>query len=285
MDSNQKIAYYRRRIESVLAENLALNANSPNRLIDAMRYAVFGNGKRLRPLLVYATAETFGLSSEHVDNVACAIELIHCYSLVHDDLPAMDNDDFRRGKKACHKAFDESTAILVGDSLQSLAFECMAKSSSAINSKQRLMLVAELAKASGYNGMAGGQALDLESFSQSLTIEQLDAIHLMKTGALLIAAVRLGALSATVYEEERLSLLTNYARYIGLAFQIQDDIFDYNDPSISPHTANYPSLIGIERAKSLVGDLFAKAFSMLESLSISNSILANLTELIKQRHY
>lgn len=286
MSIPKKIAQYRERIELELCKNLS--GNFPQRLYDAMCYTVLSNGKRLRPLLIYATAEALGASLHLCDNAACAIEFIHTYSLVHDDLPAMDNDQFRRGKKTCHIEYDEATAILVGDALQSLAFECIAKQTAGLSAEQQVLMISELAKASGYCGMAGGQALDLAITNSDISLNEIEIIHQMKTGALIIAAVKLGALAAHV-NDKSLKLLTEFASCLGLAFQIQDDIFDL-DKSQSQEAnkinkACYASLIGIEKAKHYVIELFEKADNVLLSLNLINTPLAELTLLIKNRCY
>ena len=218
---------YQKRVETALASYLPMASIQPTRLHEAMRYSVLDGGKRIRPLLVYLAGKALNVTPTSLDAPACAIELIHAYSLVHDDLPAMDNDDLRRGKATCHKAFDEATAILVGDALQSLAFYVL---SSAPNlqttDKQRLEMIKTLALASGSRGMAGGQAIDIESVGYVLNIAELENMHIHKTGALIRASVKLGALAFPSIENHILEKLDHYAKCIGLAFQIQDDILD-----------------------------------------------------------
>ena len=187
-----------------------------------MRYAVLNGGKRIRATLVIATGEALHADAERLEPPACAVELIHAYSLIHDDLPSMDDDDLRRGVPTCHRAFGEATAILAGDALQALAFETLAGAPAPDAGE----LVRTLAQASGSHGMAGGQAVDLESVGRTLTLDQLESMHLHKTGALIRACVRLGALSAWMRDPETLARLDEYARCIGLAFQIRDDVLD-----------------------------------------------------------
>jgi geranylgeranyl pyrophosphate synthase len=190
-----------------------------------MRYAVLGGGKRVRPVLVFAAGAAVGAADARLDAPACAVELIHAYSLVHDDLPAMDDDDLRRGRPSCHRAFDEATAILTGDALQTLAFQILAQATEP-DAAVRLRMIATLALASGSRGMAGGQAIDLAAVGRELDMVQLEDMHIHKTGALIRASVLLGALCTDEFDEPRLERLDRYAKCIGLAFQIQDDILD-----------------------------------------------------------
>src|SRR5262245_24775948 len=215
------------RIERELAARLPPANARPTRLHEALRYSALGGGKRVRPVLVYATANALGIGDANVDGVACAVELIHAYSLVHDDLPAMDDDDLRRGRPTCHKAFDEATAILVGDALQVLAFETLASGPGLpADAAVRLGLVRLLAVASGTNGMAGGQALDLNAMGRRLTIAEVEEMHGRKTGALIHASVMMAATCAGALPDATLRSLDRYATDIGLAFQIQDDLLD-----------------------------------------------------------
>ncbi|MGM0594924.1 MAG: polyprenyl synthetase family protein, partial [Pseudomonadota bacterium] len=226
MTFKELLASYQQRVERALDQWLPTEGEPPQQLHAAMRYASLDGGKRVRPVLVYATGKALGLSPDRLDGPACAIELIHAYSLVHDDLPAMDNDDLRRGKPTCHKAYDEPTAILVGDALQSLAFEILSSNKTSVGPQQRLEMVQELAMAGGSKGMCGGQAIDIAAEGQQLTLTQLQQMHRYKTGALLRASVRLGALAAAHASTEQREQLDRYAEAIGLAFQIRDDILD-----------------------------------------------------------
>ncbi|MCK4608915.1 MAG: polyprenyl synthetase family protein [Gammaproteobacteria bacterium] len=245
MNINTYLAEHCQRINSSLTKYLPESNTTPQKLHAAMRYSVLNGGKRIRPLLLYASGETLGAKPELLDAPAAAIELIHCYSLIHDDLPAMDNDDWRRGKPSCHKAFDEATAILAGDTLYNLAFTILTRSPLSAEKCREMLTI--LTEASGSSGMAGGQALDLTTPSDHLTIELLEQIHHLKTGALIRASIKLGALAADNITETQLDHLEKFATALGLAFQIQDDILDADE--ISEHKINYVSFLGLETAK------------------------------------
>lgn len=244
------------------------------RLQSAMRYSVLGGGKRVRPALCLAAARAVGGSDDQALTAACAVELIHAYSLVHDDLPAMDNDELRRGRPTTHIAFDEATAILAGDALQTLAFELLA-GDPALPPEPRLTLIRELARASGYQGMVGGQAIDLESVGKTLTLAQLETMHRHKTGALIEASVRMGALATGTGNSRALSALSDYARALGLAFQVQDDLLDVEgDTDIigKPQGSDaarakptYPALLGVNGARVHLASLLETTLSSLES--------------------
>lgn len=256
---------------------------APQRLHEAMHYAVLNGGKRLRPLLVYATGNSFGAKTVDLDAPAVAVELIHCYSLVHDDLPAMDDDDLRRNQPTCHKAFDEATAILVGDALQSLAFETLPS----------LDMVRTLAKASGSLGMAGGQSLDLDAEGKSPDLKALEQIHHLKTGAIIKASVELGAMAAGC-DQHSFEHLKQFAHHIGLAFQIQDDILDVEGNTenlgktagidITNNKATYTSILGLEAAKKHLEKQFEKSMSHLDALDVDTQDLAILCRYIVQRN-
>lgn len=250
--------------------------NTP--LVDAMQYGALLGGKRLRPFLVYATGKMFGVSMTTLDAPAAAVECIHAYSLMHDDLPAMDNDDLRRGQPTCHIKFGEASAILAGDALQTLAFSILSDAPmTEVSDRDRLAMLSELATASGVAGMCGGQALDLEAEGQRVNLEMLERIHRHKTGALIRAAVRLGALSAGAQGRKALPLLDKYAECIGLAFQVQDDILDVvgdtatlgkrqgADQQLGKST--YPALLGLEQARKKASDLIAEARQSLTELA------------------
>jgi geranylgeranyl pyrophosphate synthase len=254
-----RVPLYQKRVESVLAQALEIEGGATSRLLEAMRYSTLAGGKRVRPVLVYATGEALGAPLESMDAAAAAVELIHVYSLVHDDLPAMDNDDLRRGRPTCHRAFDESTAILTGDALQARAFEVLANASPAIPAAAKLEMLRVLADAIGTRGMAGGQAIDLESVKQSLGEAALERMHRQKTGALIQASVLLGAISAGSEEGPERAALAEFGAEIGLAFQIQDDILDVEGTTTSLGKRagadadrvkpTYPSVMGLEKSR------------------------------------
>lgn len=265
------------RIERELTARLPSVEIQPSRLHEAIRYSVLGGGKRVRPALVYATGAALGIPESMLDGAACAVELIHAYSLVHDDLPAMDDDDLRRGQPTCHKAFDEATAILVGDSLQVLAFELLASGPGVPAEPQvRLKLVQLLAIASGTSGMAGGQALDLAAIGRKLSLAEVEEMHIRKTGALIHACVMMAAACAPKLSESLTRALDEYARAIGLAFQIQDDLLDVEgdvavigkatgaDRALDKPT--YPSVAGVEASRQRMHELHARALSALTAL-------------------
>jgi farnesyl diphosphate synthase len=278
------MAQCRERIEAVLEARLPPADASPARLHTAMRYAVLGSGKRVRPILAYAAAQATGLPWERVDAAAAALELIHASSLVHDDLPTLDDDDLRRGRPTCHKAFDEATALLAGDALQTLAFEVLAADEHNPPAA-RVRMVARLAQAAGAAGMLGGQALDLASEGRQLDLDALKNIHRHKTGALIRAAVAMAAIAAEQPPQEqakdqdppqtrtRAAAMDHYAACIGLAFQVQDDLLDVEgDTAVigktsgadaAHHKATYPSLLGVEAAHAAAGELVSSALAAL----------------------
>ncbi|MBI5462101.1 MAG: (2E,6E)-farnesyl diphosphate synthase [Gammaproteobacteria bacterium] len=282
------------RIQTALEQHLPSADTHPARLHQAMRYATLGGGKRVRPLLVYAAGAAVGAPSARLDIPACAVEFIHAYSLVHDDLPAMDDDDLRRGRPTCHRAFDEATAILAGDALQTQAFYVLAHARALdVAANTRLRMLATLALASGSRGMAGGQAIDLAAVGQSLDIAQLEDMHIHKTGALIRASVLLGALCADVPDETRLERLDYYAKCIGLAFQIQDDILDVvGDTATLGKTAGadtarakptYPALLGLDGARQRAAELLVAAQDALTDFGAEADPLRGLAEYIVQR--
>ncbi len=264
------------------------------RLYAAMRYSVFNGGKRVRPLLAYAACEALGGSAQQADGAACAVELIHAYSLVHDDLPAMDDDDLRRGQPTTHIAFDEATAILAGDGLQSLAFAVLASARHNPQSAEiRLSMFAALADAAGPAGMVGGQAIDLGSVGQQLQQPALEVMHRHKTGALIEAAVRLGALASGRADEQALTGLSTYARAVGLAFQVQDDILDVESDTATlgktqgKDQANdkptYPALLGMAAAKAYALELRDQALQALQPFGEAAKPLRELARYIVER--
>ncbi|MDX7987923.1 (2E,6E)-farnesyl diphosphate synthase [Xenorhabdus sp. 12] len=264
----------------------------------AMQHGAVLGGKRLRPFLVYSVGEMLGLTKKSVDAAALALECIHAYSLIHDDLPAMDNDDLRRGQPTCHIKFGESQAILAGDALQSLAFEILATQDMPdVAPLDRIAMIAELASASGFAGMCGGQSLDLEAEGKQIDLASLEQIHRHKTGALIRAAARLGAYAAGQRGRDVLSLLDQYTHAIGLAFQVQDDILDVigntevigkrqgNDQQLGKST--YPALLGLEQAQKKAYDLYEEAISALTELekkSYNTVTLKKLASFVIERN-
>ncbi len=281
-------------MESVLAEWLPPVHIAPQRLHDAMRYAVLGGGKRVRPLLAFAAGEVCGADIERVQHAAAAVELIHAYSLVHDDMPAMDNDALRRGKPTVHVEFDEATALLVGDALQSLAFDILASTPLADDAASQLKMVQLLAQAAGSRGMAGGQAIDLASVGKPLDLTELEFMHIHKTGALIRASVLLGAQCGSVPDATR-TALDHYAKCIGLAFQVVDDVLDAETPTATlgktagKDAANnkptYVSLLGATRARELAQELRADAHAALADLGAPAARLRQLADFVVERTF
>jgi geranylgeranyl pyrophosphate synthase len=282
------------RSESALDARLPAPGKLPERLHQAMRYSTLGGGKRLRPLLAYATGVALGVDQKVVDAPACAVEFIHVYSLIHDDLPAMDNDDLRRGKPTCHKAFDEATAILAGDALQALAFHVLAHDPElTVPPENRIAMIDALTTASGSCGMVGGQAIDLESVGKALDLPSLEAMHIRKTGALIRASVRLAALARSDLDSARDEHLDHYAKCIGLAFQIQDDILDEEgDTQTLGKTQGkdrdndkptYPALLGMSGAKQKARELYDDALTSLSVFGPEADYLRSLASFIVQR--
>ena len=280
-----RVRGYQSRVQTVLGTVLPAADLTPQRLHAAQRYAVLSGGKRLRPLLVYCTGEAIGVSADALDAPAAAVELIHSYSLVHDDLPAMDDDDLRRGQPTTHRAFDEATAILAGDALQVLAFSLLARDrATGVSSEARLKMIQILADASGTEGMAGGQALDLSAVGRSLSLQDLEAMHRLKTGALIRASVLLAAACAPDLTPADWNALDGYAQDIGLAFQIQDDILDVEGSTqdlgktIGADAARakptYPSILGLEPAKLRARELQRRACERLMPFGARGQTLA-----------
>jgi len=293
---DERLERWRQRVERELERWLPPDTAVPQRLHAAQRYGALGPGKRIRPALVYATAETLGVPLERVDGAACAVELIHAYSLVHDDLPAMDDDDLRRGRPTCHRAFDEATAILAGDSLQVLAFGILARHPGGPDdAAARVQLIATLAEASGTAGMAGGQALDLAAEGRNLSVAELEQIHELKTGALIRASVMMAAQSAPALDDAGRAALERFAAAIGLAFQVQDDILDVaGDEALlgkpvgsdqARGLPTYPALVGLEVARQRVQQLHAEAAEALAAQGWQDGPLAAVAAwLLGRRH-
>ncbi|MBU3069104.1 (2E,6E)-farnesyl diphosphate synthase [Aestuariicella sp. G3-2] len=282
------------RIDRALDAALSqLTPNSEPDLINAMRYSLLNGGKRIRPVLVYASAIAVqGTITPATDQVACALECIHAYSLIHDDLPAMDDDDLRRGKPTCHIAFNEATAILAGDALQALAFQSLA-SAPLLDSDTRLQLVQQLAQAAGAQGMVGGQAIDLAAVNSALTLEQLQHMHNLKTGALISASILMGATATGRADPAQLASLKTYADAIGLAFQVQDDILDVTADTatlgkqqgadIALNKPTYVSLLGLEGAQRKALELHQQALAALNDFGEEADHLRDLSAYIVER--
>jgi farnesyl diphosphate synthase len=282
------------RADEALARALPHADQPPIELHQAMRYAVLGGGKRLRPVLVYATGQALGAPLAALDTSAAAVEIIHAYSLVHDDLPAMDDDALRRGRPTCHVAFGEAMAILAGDALQALAFEILADSGAApADARNHVEMLRTLAAACGAHGMAGGQAFDLAAVGHTLSPEQLERMHVYKTGALIRACVRLGALAAGCTDIGVLAALDRYGHCIGLAFQIRDDILDVESDSatlgktagkdVAAAKPTYPAILGMNAARAQLAQLTEAAITALTPLGARGAELAELARYVAER--
>lgn len=278
-------------IERALEQHLPRNNIEPLRLHEAMRYSTLNGGKRMRALLVYATGHLLQLPAKQLDSIACAIELIHAYSLIHDDLPAMDDDDLRRGKPSCHKAFDDATAILAGDALLTLAFKVLADAD--FTAEQRINCIQLLSQAAGSRGMVGGQAIDLTNEGHCATLAEVENMHLHKTGALICSCVTLTAGLALERTDTRYQQLKYYAECIGLAFQVQDDILDETSSTETlgktqgkdqiANKSTYPSLIGLKASKELTQDLHDKAIENLSGFDKQANHLRDIAEFTVSR--
>lgn len=287
-----RVPAYLRRLEHAMDALLPPGTTDPDRLHEAMRYACEG-GKHLRALMVYATGETLGVAAEKLDAAACAVELIHAYSLVHDDLPGMDNDDLRRGRPTVHKAYDVATGILVGDALQTLAFEALANAS-GLDAEQKIRMINALTRASGSLGMVGGQAVDMASENLTLSLERLESLHARKTGALILVTCQLAGIAANVSDRVRDSL-EHYGERIGLAFQIQDDVLDQiadtatlgktAGKDLAQNKSTFPSLLGLEQARQRADALFDEARDAARSISGDAEPLLWLADHIQQRNH
>lgn len=291
MNFTEYLHHYQTHINKVLTQYLPTENTEPQNLHKAMHYAVLNGGKRIRPLLMYATGEIFNIPLKKLDPAASAVEMIHCYSLVHDDLPAMDNDDLRRGQPTCHKAFDEATAILAGDALQSLAFKILTENNTP---EIALKMLITLADACGSDGMAGGQALDLQAVGKKLTLQQLETLHRLKTGALIRASIKLPAIIAECSTKQA-TALDKFANDIGLAFQIKDDILDIESTTetlgkrqgadIAHNKTTYPLLVGMQTAKQQVKTLHENANKQLQIFGNQANSLKLLADYIVERNH
>ncbi len=282
------------RLEKSLSHWLPAAGTHPSTLQESLHYAVLNGGKRIRPTLVYASGKAVGSSPELLDDPASAIEFMHAYSLVHDDLPAMDDDDLRRGKPSCHKAYGEATAILAGDALQSLAFYVLTHDHrSPPDTATRMRMIETLSLAAGSRGMAGGQAIDLDATGQQLNIAELEDMHIHKTGALIRASVMLGAICASGTADTQLEKLDHYAKCIGLAFQIRDDILDVEGEThmLGKHTgmdqqlekSTYPALMGLEAARQRATELHREAMDSLSEFPASADPLRWIATYVVER--
>lgn len=282
-------------MEAALARALPDASLAPERLHAAMRYATLGGGKRIRPMLAFAAGEAVGADPDRVEYAACAVELIHVYSLTHDDLPCMDNDDLRRGKPTCHIQFDEATALLVGDALQCQAFEVLSAEAACADKATQVAMLAQLAKASGSRGMAGGQAVDLAATGKALELAELEFMHIHKTGALIQAAVLLGAMSGGTLQADVRAGLERYARCIGLAFQVMDDVLDSETDTATlgktagkdaaQGKATYLTLMNAKDARVYAGELIDDALAAIAPFAASGRRLAEIARFIIERRY
>lgn len=292
---SQSLQYYQKRNNQQLAQWISAQPYAEQPLIEAMKHGTLLGGKRARPFLTYVTGQMLGADCANLDTPAAAVECIHAYSLIHDDLPAMDNDDLRRGQPTCHIAFNEATAILAGDSLQTLAFEILATGPlSEGGETYRIQMVRELAQASGAAGMCMGQALDLAAEGQDVTLQELETIHKHKTGALIRCAIRLGALAAGDKGAEILPQLNQYADAIGLAFQVQDDILDVTSDTetlgkpqgsdLELEKSTYPALLGLEGAKQKAQQLYQEALQALDAIPYNTDQLEVFARYVIERN-
>ena len=291
----ERLEHYRRRVDRKLAEVLGADHEVPDRLLDAMRYSVLGGGKRVRPLLVYASGELVGAAEQELDAAAAAVELIHAYSLVHDDLPAMDDDDLRRGRPTTHRQFDEATAILAGDALQALAFEVLASDANlAARPQAQVKMVGWLAHAAGPAGMVGGQALDMAAEGQRIDERSLERIHRGKTGALIRASIMMPSELGSLSNDQRANLDV-FARDIGLVFQIRDDLLEVEQDTATlgksagsdsgNDKSTYPSTLGVEGARRRATETQQRAVDALRTFGARSDALLWLSEFILTRSY
>ena len=292
--------HYQQRINNFLATKLEGLTINDAQLLEAMRYGLLIGGKRMRPYLAYITGEAVSADLNDIDAVAGALECIHAYSLLHDDLPAMDDDDLRRGKPTCHKAFDEATAILAGDALQTLAFDILANHTFSTNKTPsqlpiQVKLIQQLVHASGYQGMCGGQALDLAATGKKIPLSELEILHSLKTGALLEASVIMPAICSGQITSEYKKILSEYAQLIGLAYQVQDDIIDLTSTEeelgkpvgsdIAANKSTYPALLGLQGAQDKAENLLQQALQALTRLPYNTQSLADFATFIVKRSH
>jgi geranylgeranyl pyrophosphate synthase len=290
------IESYQHRVDTTLEYWLPDEAVHPIQLHSAMRYAVLAPGKRVRPILVYSTAAALGIELSRVDGAAAAVEIIHAYSLIHDDLPAMDDDDLRRGRPTCHRQFDEATAILAGDALQALAFYIISHDPEMTpDSTARLEMIEKLSLFSGSRGMAGGQAIDLASVGKTLNIAELETMHIHKTGALIRTCIQLAALSTGKLTEQQFKALDSYAKCIGLSFQVQDDILDVTGDTetlgktqgadFARNKPTFPSIIGLEASQEKAQELHQLALQAISIFGEEADILRYISAWFVERKH
>ncbi|TQV73853.1 (2E,6E)-farnesyl diphosphate synthase [Aliikangiella marina] len=284
------------RVQGLLDHYLPAESLKPQRLHQAMRHSALNPGKRLRPALVYACGEMLGCETKTLDVPALVVELIHAYSLIHDDLPCMDDDDLRRGIPTCHIAFDEATAVLAGDALQTLAFEVLASDQTlTVSPSTRLQMIAALTRASGSLGMGGGQAIDLEMTNKATDLATLESMHQMKTGALINVSVQMGYLASEIDDPKVFEHLHTYSQALGLAFQIRDDILDIESDTqtlgkpqgsdLDKNKSTFPALMGLDVAKQRAEELVESALAALNQLPYNSDNLAAFARYIVQREY
>jgi farnesyl diphosphate synthase len=286
-------SHYRQRVNEQLHCHIDTAYPISSKLNEAMLYGAVLGGKRARPFLVYAVGEMLGSPLQTLDPLASAIECIHAYSLIHDDLPAMDDDELRRGQPTCHKKFDEATAILAGDALQTLAFDILSQPIASLSAQTQLQMLNSLAKASGNHGMCAGQALDLAAENQVVNLATLERIHRAKTGALMEVSVELAALTKPDLPKQHLQLLQTFASSLGLAFQVQDDILDIvgdtatlgkpQGSDLALNKSTYPALLGLQQAQQKAEILYQEAVSALSQLPYNTELLASFAQYIIKR--
>lgn len=293
-DFESTLSHYRHRVDQTLKTAITAATTPTSLLREAMLYSTLNGGKRLRSTLVYAVGQALGQHPEQLDDIAAAIECIHSYSLIHDDLPAMDDDSLRRGKPTCHIAFGEATAILAGDALQTLAFTLLASpQKTTLSSQQQLKLIQVLATCAGGTGMVGGQSLDLLAEGKNISVTDLEQIHALKTGALIKASILMGAIGAGCEDQFTSQILEQFAEHIGLAFQLQDDLLDITgsrkkigkntQQDLKQHKATYAIMFGIEATQSRINALMASAMSDLALLNINTAFLKTFCEKLISR--
>ncbi|MEJ2913842.1 (2E,6E)-farnesyl diphosphate synthase [Pseudoalteromonas sp. C12FD-1] len=295
MSIQEKIECAQQDVVKTLQQYFDQPLDTAHAVKEATQYGLFNGGKRLRPFLVYASGEMLGANKQDLDILAAAIECIHSYSLVHDDLPAMDDDDLRRGRPTCHIEFGDAHAILAGDALQTLAFELISAHKFTCSAATQVKMISELAKASGLEGMVGGQGLDIAATDKMITVQQLERIHRLKTGALINCAITLGALCSEKADKQTLENLSVFGYAIGLAFQVHDDILDVEGDTftlgkpqgsdLAANKATYPALLGMQGAKQMAQNLIEQAHQALNKIDADTSVLAALANyLIKRDH-